>query len=253
MTRQDDGRAAPGSVAPGHDAPGGPIRVVIVEDDAATLDRLVDVVGGEADMHVAGRAETFADAQALIAHTPCDVLLTDLGLPDGSGLDLIRLAQRVQPEVDVMVITVFGDEAHVLAAIEAGATGYLLKDGTAAYVCDSIRQLLAGGSPISPAIARHLLRRFVQPPAAGAAARAPANAEPAPRSLLTPKEVEVLQQIAKGFSYAEIASALGVTVHTVTTHIKHLYRKLAVRSRGEAVFEAVQLGLIEVRRHDERA
>jgi DNA-binding NarL/FixJ family response regulator len=137
-----------------------------------------------------------------------------------------------------MVITVFGDERHVVAAIEAGALGYLLKDGSAEYVGRSILALVAGGSPVSPAIARHLLRRFGSPAAGVAGGDAP------PR--LTERESETLRLIMKGFSYAEAASVMGVAESTVTSHVRSIYRKLEVHSRSEAVYEALQLGLVKL-------
>ncbi len=172
----------------------------------------------------------------MVAHEPPQVLLVDLQLPDGSGIDLIRAARRLAPQAEAMVISVFGDEAHVVGAIEAGATGYLLKDASAEEIAMAITRLLAGEAPISSAIARHLLRRFRAPPDPAAA--------PVAASPLTPREGEVLQLIAKGLSYQRIADTLAMSPHTVTTHIKQIYRKLAVNSRGEAVFEAMQLGLL---------
>jgi DNA-binding NarL/FixJ family response regulator len=135
---------------------------------------------------------------------------------------------------------VFGDEAHVVGALEAGALGYLLKDGTAEYIGASILEMLAGGSPISPPIARHLLRRFRGAEPAGDGARA----DDVPH--LSEREGEVLRLIVKGFTYAEIAELLGVSSHTVTTHVRGIYRKLEVHSRSEAVYEALQLGLVKV-------
>lgn len=168
-----------------------------------------------------------------------DVLLTDLGLPDGHGTTLIRTARNKDEGIEIMVVSVFADERNVLDAIEAGATGYLLKDGNADYIAESILQLMAGGSPISPSIARHLLRRFNKPPAIAV------KDDSAPH--LTKRETEVLQGVAKGLSYNEVADMLGMSPNTITSHIKHIYRKLEVRSGKEAVFEAVQLGLIEIR------
>jgi DNA-binding NarL/FixJ family response regulator len=138
-----------------------------------------------------------------------------------------------------MVITVFGDEQHVVAAIEAGATGYILKDGSSQYIADSILELVHGGAPISPAIARHLLRRFRE-------LSPPVRAPDAPG--LTGREQEVLGLLVKGFTFAEIGDLLGISAHTVTTHVKHIYAQLAVRSRAEAVYEAMQLGLVEGKR-----
>jgi DNA-binding NarL/FixJ family response regulator len=168
------------------------------------------------------------------------VLLTDLGLPDGDGMELIRLARAESAETLPLVITVFGDEQHVVTAIEAGAMGYLLKDGTADYIGTSIIEMIGGGSPISPPIARYLLRHFrhdVPSPAPDADGR--------PR--LSDREAQVLSLIVKGFTYAEIAKLLEVSTHTVTTHVRNIYRKLEVHTRGEAVYEALQLGLVKVK------
>lgn len=212
-------------------------RVLIVEDDTPTRERLAGVIGGAAGLELAGCASDCASARELLAQKPpADVLLTDLGLPDGSGMELIRESRRLKPPPEVMVISVFGDERHVIAAIEAGASGYLLKDAAAERIVESIEELIAGGSPISPGIARHLLRRFQQP-----VSPQPDESEV---PTLTPREMEVLLLVSKGFSYAEIAATLELSVHTVTSHIKHIYRKLEVRSRGEAVFEALQRGML---------
>jgi DNA-binding NarL/FixJ family response regulator len=125
----------------------------------------------------------------------------------------------------------------VLASIEAGATGYILKDSMPEEFVGFIRQLRAGGSPISPVIARQLLKRFKPP------ALAPQSGQ-AEEAALSARESEVLCFIAKGFSFGEIARLLGVSPHTVTTHVKKIYQKLAVHSRGEAVYEASRMGLV---------
>ncbi|MBX3599398.1 MAG: response regulator transcription factor [Rubrivivax sp.] len=214
-------------------------RVLLLEDDPATRERLAGIVAASPGLELAAAFGELRAALAWLAvHEPPQVLLVDLHLPDGSGVDLIRAARRLAPQAEAMVISVFGDEAHVVTAIEAGATGYLLKDASAEEIGQAITRLLAGEAPISSAIARHLLRRFRAAPAAASAAP-PAGASP-----LTPREGEVLALIAKGLSYQRIAEALGMSPHTVTSHIKQIYRKLAVNSRGEAVFEAQQLGLL---------
>jgi len=224
--------------------------VLIVEDDDVTRERLAGVVAQDVLFRVlppcAGVQEGI---QALQTHRP-RLLLVDLGLLDGSGLDLIRAATTVSPATEALVITVFGDERSVLAAVEAGATGYLLKDGDERAVSTALREVLEGGSPISPSIARHLLRRFQSVSAPPHATEAPAAADRGPSNAaasgLTPREIEVLTLIAKGLSYADIALTLSMSANTVTSHIKHIYRKLAVRSRGEAVFEAAHLGLVNL-------
>jgi DNA-binding NarL/FixJ family response regulator len=166
------------------------------------------------------------------------VLLVDLGLPDGSGIELIREVSRRHPATDIMVVSVFGDEEHVLASIEAGATGYILKDSLPEEFVALIAQLRAGGSPISPLIARRLLKRFVPGPVAASSIAA------LPEAALSARESEVLGLIAKGFNFAEIARLLSVSPHTVTAHVKKIYHKLAVHSRGEAVYEATRMGLL---------
>lgn len=210
--------------------------VLLLEDDPVTRERLADLVAAAPGLSLlAACADTRSALAWLAANPPPSVLLADLQLPDGSGIDVIRWLHAHAPASEAMVISVFGDEAHVVAAIEAGATGYLLKDASAQEISDGIRRLIAGESPISSAIARHLLRRF-QP-----TSTTEVGDKPSP---LTQREGEVLQLIAKGLSYQRIADTLGMSPHTVTTHIKQIYRKLAVNSRGEAVFEAMQLGLL---------
>ena len=216
--------------------------VILVEDDDHTRERLARTIAGHPQLKLLGSAATCEEGRALIARFEADVLITDIGLPDGSGIELIGEARRKHPNLLALVITIFGDESHVVAAIEAGAMGYLLKDGTADYIGSSILEMIGGGSPISPPIARYLLRRFR---AGEPAATDPAPpGEPAPR--LSEREREVLMLIVKGFSYAEIAGLLGVSAHTVTTHVRGIYKKLAVHSRGEAVYEALALGLVKL-------
>jgi DNA-binding NarL/FixJ family response regulator len=215
--------------------------VLIVDDDPTVLQPFVAAVDGAGDMQVVGQAASLAAGLHLLRNTRPDVLLVDLGLPDGDGTALIAEAARVMPDCEAMVVTVFGDEAHVLAAIETGATGYLLKDASPAEIVEQIRVLKAGGSPISAVIARQMLRRS----AAWAQARR-STAEPATDgdANLSPREREVLQLCAKGYSYEEVAPMLGVSRHTVTTFVKRIYRKLQVHSRTEAVYEARRMGLL---------
>src|SRR5262245_27450660 len=165
--------------------------VLLVEDDANTRARLARVIRAHDRLLLLGEAGSCAEARALFERVRPQVLLTDVGLPDGTGITLIRDARRRFPDVLPLVITVFGDEQHVVSALEAGALGYLLKDGTAEYIGDSIMDMLGGGSPISPAIARHLLRRF-----RGDASGDSARAEDVPR--LSEREGEVLRLIVKG-------------------------------------------------------
>lgn len=189
---------------------------------------------------------TVAEARAWLDRFPggVDVLLTDLGLPDGSGLELIRHAQRHLPACESLVISMFGDEDNVLASIEAGALGYIHKDATPDDIAHTIVEMKDGASPISPMIARRVLDKWrVLQSERPATASAP-PAQDGSKSMLSTREQEVLELIARGFSYAEIAGLRSVSVHTVQTHIKNLYSKLAVHSKSEAVFEATRMGLL---------
>nr|WP_251011096.1 response regulator transcription factor [Variovorax paradoxus] len=170
-----------------------------------------------------------------------DVLLADLGLPDGSGLDVIRAAVARFPECEPLVVSVFGDEDNVLASIEAGAVGYIHKDAAPEDIAHTILEMKAGASPISPMIARRVLAKYRS---MRLERDVPQAALPEAPPLLSAREQEVLSLIARGFSYAEIARLHGLSVHTVQTHIKNLYGKLAVHSKNEAVFEAMRLGLL---------
>jgi DNA-binding NarL/FixJ family response regulator len=207
--------------------------VLVVEDEPEFLRVYCEAIAREPDFRLTGAVTTLAAGRALLEQAVPDVLVVDLGLPDGDGTELIRRAAKLRPDCDALVVTVFGDDQHVIGAIEAGATGYLLKDSPPGELARCIRELRAGGAPISPSIARRLLARL----------RAPAD-KPAAPSPLSEREAEILRLIAKGLSFAEVATALDISAHTVVAHVKKIYRKLSVHSRGEAVFEATQLGLL---------
>lgn len=213
-------------------------RVLLVEDDTVTRERLAGVIRGNQSLELIASVGTREEADAVIDSAEFDILLTDLDLPDGNGIELIRRVAS-NPAMTALVITVFGDEKHVLDAIKAGASGYLLKDGGADDISQAILDVQGGGSPISPSIARYLLKHF-QPKAR--VEQSVSSTAP----VLTVRETEVIELIAKGFTYNEIANLLNLSVHTVTSHIKNTYKKLSVSSRGEAVYEAMQLGLIHM-------
>jgi len=215
--------------------------VLVVEDDEPTRARLARVVDGHPRLRTVAAVGSCAAARAVLDGDPPAVLLTDLDLPDGSGIELIRLVRARGAGTLSMVITVFGDEQHVVAAIEAGALGYLLKDATADSIGRSIVELLDGGSPMSPPVARYLLQRFAKGPEPAAPSVAASGG-----AGLSAREREVLSYIVKGFSYAEIARLLGLSTHTIATHVRRIYGKLEVHSRGEAVYEALATGLVKM-------
>jgi len=216
-----------------------PTRILIVDDEPRFRASFSEIIVREPSFVLVAACATAAEAFALIEREPLDVALVDLGLPDASGLDVIRALKRSPAQCEVMVISVFGDEDLVLASIEAGATGYLLKDSLPTQFVACIQELRAGGAPISPMIARLLLNR-VRPLAA-----------PVAPLELSERELEILRIVAKGFSVAEIAQLLAISANTVKTYVKRIYQKLAVSSRSEAIYEAGRMGLLDARVSDD--
>jgi DNA-binding NarL/FixJ family response regulator len=226
-------------------------NVVVVEDDARTRRYFSQCVEESPALRLLASVGTVQAAlqwAAEAAERP-QVLLTDLGLPDGSGIDVIREFRSRFPDCEALVVSMFGDEEHVLGSIEAGALGYVHKDSEPQNVANTILELKAGGSPISPGIARRLLTRFGRPaaesrpaPSAGAPSNGPLDALEDPG--ITAREAEILDLLARGFAYAEIASLCKLSRNTVATHVKSIYRKMQVHSRGEAVYEALNMGII---------
>lgn len=215
-------------------------KVLIVEDEPELLHRFSAAVLADDGLALTAAVSNGASALAVLSATAPDVVLLDLGLPDLDGIEVIRQVARDCPDCDVLVVTMFGDDEHVFAALEAGATGYLLKDVGHERIAASIHDLRAGGSPITPSIARRVLTRLrTTAPAPDAPMGQSAQA-----SVLTPREIELLKLTAKGLSFDNVGELLGISPHTVVAHVKKIYRKLAVHSRGEAVYEATQLGLL---------
>ena len=211
------------------------IRVAVIEDDAEALTRVQNALASQPGLDLVGIARNAASGEHLIDAGGFDVLLCDLGLPDGNGIDLIRRAVRIHKNIDVIVITIFAEQSKVLGSIKAGARGFLLKDERFDECAAGIREVRRGGSPISPSIARQLVKEF-QPKE-----QAPALTEP-----LSKREGEVLNLLARGFSFVEIGDLLGISRSTVATYVKNIYQKLEVNSRSEAVFEASSLGIIDM-------
>ncbi len=218
------------------------ISVLVVEDDPSTRDAICAGIAAQAGMAVAASFGFITPAIAWLKENVPDVLLVDLGLPDGSGIDVIESCAALHPECDIMVITMFGDEKNVLAAVDAGALGYILKDTDELDVAQFVLDLRQGGSPMSPLVARKLLSR-AQRPKQAKELQSPADAHDA--AGMTATELKTLDLIARGYSYGEIASLQTVSINTVHTHVKRIFCKLSVHSRGEAVFEAHKLGLLK--------
>lgn len=214
-----------------------PVRILLVEDDPPTRRRLHEALAADPGFEV-DSVDNLADARASIAASPPRVLVTDLELPDGHGTTLTAEVHSRHPGTEILVISVLCDERNVVAAIAAGASGYIVKDALPEDIGNTVRQVLQGHSPLSAAIARYILRRL-QPDA-------PRVQEGNAQLGLTKREVDILWGIAKGLTYNEIADGLGISRKTVPNYIKSIYRKLEVNSRGEAVFEALTRNLIQM-------
>jgi DNA-binding NarL/FixJ family response regulator len=207
------------------------IRLVIVEDQPAILWQQARLLEQFEDLEIVGTARDGKRALESIDQTRPDVVLLDLGLPDIPGTELTRQIRKRWPDTEVLIFTIFEEEEKVLSAVRAGASGYLLKGTPADRMVDAIRDVRHGGSVIQPQLARSLLRHFQAPAGQGAS--------------LTPRETEILQLIAKGLSNRDAAESLGLSRATIRTHLEHIYAKLDVSNRTEAVTEAIRRGLIE--------
>ncbi|MEQ1555583.1 MAG: response regulator transcription factor [Gallionella sp.] len=220
------------------------IRVALVEDDVNFQNDLRAAIASAPDMNLQYVASTQAQGLAMLQQEAADVLLVDLGLPDGSGLEVIRATHAFWPDCNMMVSTTFGDELHVMRSLEAGAAGYLLKDSGAQDMLAQIRSLHRGGSPSSPLIARQILLRFRKDGLSTTTRLFAFTPQQAPAQLST-REYQVLELTTQGFNTDEIAVALAVSRHTVQTFIRRIYSKLDVRSKPQAIQAARKRGLIK--------
>ena len=222
------------------------LTIAIIEDNPEFLATFKQIIANTSDLSVLAVATDCASARKMLQGKAADVLLVDLGLPDGSGLELIREASQRWPSCDVMVVSVFGNQQNVLAALAAGATGYLLKDGDAGDLAEQIRILKAGGSPISPVIARQLLAHLNgNSPIETTLVIDQKATETHSEDLLSAQEKLVLTLASKGYNYDEVAARLEVSRHTVATYVKRCYKKLQVNSKSEAIYEARKHGLVK--------
>lgn len=212
----------------------------LIEDDPAIHDFLRRTLLDRPHWRLVGSSSSFAHAQQHAAAAAASVYLVDLGLPDGRGEELLCQLSRSNPSAELLVFTVFGDETRLIGAIEAGATGYVLKGCSSAELIEAIEQIQEGGAPISALLARLLLKRF----------RGVQDAQPSPlqarpgESILSERETDVLKLLAQGYVTKEIARKLNISGHTVGSHIKNLYRKLSAHTRVQVVRIAQERGLV---------
>ena len=211
----------------------GEIRVVIVEDQLDLRDGLAALINGTPGFRTTGAFGSMEQAIASLREEP-DVALLDIGLPGASGIDGVRWFQATHPAVQLLMLSVYGDNDNVFEAICAGASGYLLKDTPPAKLLEAIREVREGGAPMSPDIARRVVTMFQ-------------TLQSAPRGdvkRLTPRELEVLRLLAEGHTYRSAAAALSVSPETIRFHVGNIYAKLHVDSRSEAVLKAFRSGLL---------
>jgi DNA-binding NarL/FixJ family response regulator len=201
-----------------------PIRVAIVDDDdgiRVKLGRAVDRFG------VCSCVGQFSSAEQAVAHLPeaaPEVVLMDINLPGMNGIECVRQLKSAHPAIEFIMLTVYEDTDSVFSALAAGASGYLLKLATRQELLEAIQRVHVGGSPMTSHIARKVVQSFRQP--------VPMETEV---TRLSPREQQILEHLAKGFLYKEISDALGISYDTVHNHIRHIYEKLHVRSRTQAV------------------
>lgn len=208
-----------------------PTRVFVVEDDELMRAAICESLAGSPDLTIVGCAATASEAIAAIPAAAPDVALVDLALGDESGVDVIRALRERTPRTELMAHTVFDDRSNVFSALKAGATSYVLKGATGDELAGAIRSLVAGGAPMSPKIARLVIREL----------HVDETAEP---DQVTPRARAVLRLVDQGLTYKEIAAELAISVHTVHTHIKNVYRELEASGKRDALARARQRGLI---------
>jgi DNA-binding NarL/FixJ family response regulator len=222
-------------------------RVLVVEDQPKILKAQIKLLQAFPEVEIVGEALSGELALDLVESTRPEVLLCDLGLPGISGIEVTRRVKGAHPNIEVLIFTIFDEEEKVTEAILAGAAGYLLKGTPVEKIVEAIQDVKAGGAVIQPNLAKALLRLIG--PAGAADGASPAAGAPVPaanQTVLTQRELEILQIIAKGLSNNEVASVLGLSKATIRTHLEHIYEKLDVTNRVEAVTEGIRQGIINL-------
>jgi len=214
------------------------IRVIIAEDHAVVREGTRQLLERESDLEVVGEAADGAQAVALVERLNPDVAIMDISMPVMTGIEATRRIKVVRPNTAVLILTGYDDDQYVFALLSAGAAGYLLKDVPSAEVVRAVRMVHAGEPVLHPAIARKVLARFARP---GEHADAQRDGD-----ALTDRELEVLRLAACGLGNAEISDRLSLSIRTVQVHLTHVFAKLGVGSRTEAVIAGLKSGLLKL-------
>lgn len=215
-----------------------PVPVFILEDDILMqqrLKRLLLELGYTINALIF--SQTLSQARSVLKEHPISFALVDLGLPDGNGIDFIQTLRQEDTATPVLVISAWSTQETILDAIQAGATGYILKERDDFEITLSLRSVLRGGAPIDPFIAQQILSRILFKPKEK-------NSSPEKNDLLSVRELEILDLVTQGMSNREIADFLHLSKYTIECHIKHIYRKLSVNSRSKAINTARTLGIL---------
>jgi DNA-binding NarL/FixJ family response regulator len=212
------------------------IKIAIVEDDDFTRQRIASILKLRMPQANIAEFQELKTAQKFAVTNAQDFWLIDLGLPDGSGIELIRHVKKIYQHANVLVLSVFGDVDNIVNSIEAGANGYLLKDAVERDLIDALDAIDSGGTPLSPMIASRLLERMLPTKTNDSVV--------VKDDLLTTREAELLNFLSRGYTATEAGERMKIAVSTVRTHIKNIYSKLAVKSRTEAIFEARAIGIL---------
>jgi DNA-binding NarL/FixJ family response regulator len=221
----------------------------VVEDQTKILKNQLKLLEGHPELSIIGTALSGETGLEEVRRLKPDVLLLDLGLPRMSGIDVTRVVKAELPQIEILIFTIFDEEDKVLEAVKAGASGYLLKGTPADKMVEAIKEVHQGGTVIQPSLARRLLKHFrvgEAPPTPEPTSQQPEQREEPEGKKLSARETEILQLIAKGVSNSEAATTLTLSKATIRTHLEHIYRKLEVTNRVEAVTEGLRKGLIQM-------
>ena len=225
------------------------IRVLVVEDQPKILKAQIKLLETFDELEIVGEALSGESALEKVEEVKPEVLLLDLGLPQMSGIDVTRKVKGTHPEIEILIFTIFDEEEKVIEAIMAGAAGYLLKGTPVEKIVEAIKDVKAGGAVIQPNLARALLRAIGTKPGSGSekpSKEGEGGGGKDAAGVLTDRELEILQIIAKGLSNNEAAKVLGLSKATIRTHLEHIYEKLDVTNRVEAVTEGIRQGIINI-------